>query len=479
MKCKSILIWTCLLLAINGTLTGQMKRIVVNKANIVVNRNQGSSSSNNPSSCVVDTITLTSQAQIDNFSTNYPACTTPKYLFIDGTGATPAITNLTGLSTLNEIKNKLRITHTSLTNLSPLNNLVLIGDTLDVEHNPLLTQLGLVNLDSVGALILIDLPVFNSLNGFSNNFSNIGSINIDSTALTNLNGLSGIINITQGGFYGLRIAHTPVTNLNGLANLSSINGYMILESNPDITSLGFNSLTSSAGFLFNDMPNLISIAGLSNHLTNTGVGTFWMINTGLTNLVGMDSLTSASNFYIWSNPNLTSLHGLERLSGNVGGGISIYDNQLLNNVSALSNITSIDGSTLEIHANPALTNLVGVGNITTIGHGLWINDNDGLTSLADLNSNLDIQNNGNEDSVRINDNAQLALCSFGPLCNYLTIDGRAEISNNATGCSTISEMLASCTAACAAGTERTWNGNNSSDWDDANNWTPSGVPGTC
>ncbi len=481
MKCKSLLIWACLALTGNTQLIAQMKKVVVNRSsNAATGMVQNYSTRGNTLSCSVDSIILTTQAQINNFSTTYPACTTPKYLLIDGTGASPAITNLAGLSSITQVIKKFRISHTSVTDLSPLNNLVLIGDTLQVEHNPLLTQLGLNNIDSLGALILLDLPALTSINGLSNNISNIGSVNIDSTALPNLAGLGGIVNITHGGFYGLRVSHNPsLTTLSSLNNLSTITGYMILEDNPLLTGTGMNNLTLASGFLLSDMPNLTSIAGLTNNLTNTSIGTFWMINTGLPDLAGMDGVTAAANFYIWSNPNLTSLQGLENLSGNINAGISIHDNQLLNSVSALSNITSINDGTLEFHANPALTNLIGAGNITSIGRGLWINDNDGLTSLNDLNNNLVILNNGNHDSLRINDNDQLALCSFAPLCNYLNSDGRAEISNNATGCSSITEILASCSSTCASGDERLWNGNNSSDWDDANNWTPSGVPGTC
>lgn len=480
MKCKFLLLWTCLILTGNVQLMAQMKKVVVNMSNHTGTLTvQNLFSPNNTLSCNVDTIIITSQAQIDNFNTNYPACNTPKYLFIDGTGASPAITNLNGLSSLTEIRNKLKISNTSITSLSALNNLTYIGDTLDVEHNALLTGLGLNNLDSLGALILLDLPVCTDISGLSNNINAIGSVNIDSTALTDLNGLSGIVNITNGSFFGLRIAHTPLANLNSFANLNSIQGYLILESNPNLTSIGMNSLTSASGFLFYDMPNLTSIAGLTTNLTNTNIGTFWMINTGLTDLTGMDAVTSAANFYLWSDPNLTSLHGLENLSGNIGGGFSIHDNPLLNDISALGNITSVSDGTLEIDASPSLTSLVGIGNITTIGHGLWITANDNLTSLGDLNNNLIIQNNGNSDSVRITGNDQLALCSFTPLCNYLNTDGRAEIANNAPGCSSINEILASCAGACTVGDDRTWNGNNSSDWNDADNWTPAAVPGTC
>ncbi|MBS1509467.1 MAG: hypothetical protein JST86_01405 [Bacteroidetes bacterium] len=477
---KAIFIWACLCLLVHTAVTAQMKRVVVKMSSKVRTAPvQNNFSPNNISSCTVDTIILTSQAQIDNFTTDYPACTTPKYLFIDGTGASPAITNLDGLSSLTEIINKLKISHTSIVNVSALNNITFIGDTLEIDHNPLLTGLGLNNLDSLGALILTALPLCTDISGLSNNITATGSINIDSTAITNLSGLSGIVNITNGGFLGLRIAHTPVTSLNSFANLNSIAGYMLLEGNPDLSSIDMNSLTSAYGFLFSDMPNLVTISGLTTNFPNAGIGTFWMINTGITNLTGMEGVTSATNFYLWSNPNLTSLQGLQNLSGNIGGGISIHDNPLLNDVSALSNITTINDGTLEFDSNPALINLAGVGNITTIGRGLWITNNSNLPSLADLNANLVIQNNGNTDSVRITDNNQLALCSFTPLCNYLNIDGRADIENNATGCSSIAEILASCASSCTAPPASVWNGTNSSNWDDADNWTPSGVPGFC
>ncbi|MBK6635998.1 MAG: hypothetical protein IPG38_18455 [Chitinophagaceae bacterium] len=105
-----------------------------------------------------------------------------------------------------------------------------------------------------------------------------------------------------------------------------------------LTSIGLNNLTHAYGFLFSNLPNLTGIAGLSYQLTNTNISTFWIINTGLTNLSGLDSLTGSSNFYIWNNPDLTSLHGLENLTGNINGGISIWNNNALADISALSNI---------------------------------------------------------------------------------------------------------------------------------------------
>ncbi|MBL0153958.1 MAG: hypothetical protein IPP93_10850 [Chitinophagaceae bacterium] len=478
MKRKLTGLTAVFLLVFSTCLTAQRPRVVKNMAPAATSRGN-THLTQRPNSCTVDTIILTTQAQIDNFATNFPACTTPNYLFIDGTGASPAITNLNGLSTLSEITHKLKISHTSLTSITALNNLVLIGDTLELEHNPLITEIGLYNLDSLGAIVFKDLPLLTNMAGLCNNITTIGSINIDSTALTSLEGLNPIVNINNGGFYGLRIAHTPILNLSSLENLSTLQGYFILEDNPELTDIGITTLTQAYGFLFSNLPNLTSLAGLSNQLTNTGIGTFWMINTGLTNLSGLDSLTSAANFYIILNPGLTSLHGLEKLSGDIGSGISVNWNNVLTDISALGNISSISDANLEISNNDLLASLAGVGHITSIGRGLWINDNNSLTTLADFNDTLVIQNTDNSDSVRINNNSQLALCSFTPLCIYLNTDGRAEINNNAPGCSSISEIAASCGIVCLAGAEKTWNGVVSNDWNDADNWTPAGVPGTC
>lgn len=436
-------------------------------------------SASNTSSCTVDTIILTSQAAIDNFSTNYPTCTTPKYLFINGQGASPAITNLNGLSSLTEVQHVLDIRHTSITNLNPLNNLANVGDTLWVEDNPLLTQIHLYNLDNLGALYFHNLPLLSSIDGLTNNLDSIGGfVHIDSTAITSLSGFANLRYVLRG----FAVAHSPITTLSALTKLEVIQDYLYLDSDSSLTSIGINTLKRTSGFLFSNVRNLSNLGPLSHQLTNTDIGTFWMIQTGISDLSGLDSLTSAGNFYIWLNDNITSLHGLEKLSGNLDGGLSIWLNQQLTDISALKNITSTDHGKVEV-ANCPVNTLNGLQNITSIGRGLWINSTD-LTSLDSLNNalvihNFDTDNDGNPDSLRIFDNTQLALCSSQPICYYLNTDGRAFIDNNAPGCATLSEVLATCSAPCPTPDQKTWNGSNSDDWNDAANWTPAGIPGPC
>lgn len=427
---------------------------------------------------ICDTIILTRQSAIDSFPVVYTGCSAVGILLIDGQNASPSITNLDSLQTITAVTGNLVIRNTSVTDLSGFSNLTQIGDTLQLEHNSLLTSIGLNNLTELGGIILLDLPVLTSIDGLSNHISTIGTVNIDSTALTDLNGLSGITAITDGAFYGLRVAHTPIVNLNSLANLSTIQGYLILDNDPDITSIGLTNLTQCSGFLFGSLPNLTSIANLTSNLSTTSIGTFWMIQTGLSDLSGLDGLTSASNFYIWLNPNLTSLHGLENLAGNIDGGFSFWANDQLTDITALSNITSLNNGTLEIHGNNLLSDLTGLGNITIVGQRLRVFENPVITSLNFLHPDLDIRDN-NDEGVEIRDNNQLALCSFAPLCTYLANGGTGDIQNNATGCNSIPEIIAACSNCNGSGILKTWTGSMGTDWDDANNWSPAGAPATC
>ena len=469
-------------LAVQVQLFGQqMKPVLIDsktKKEYKPKQYQVTTSPNGPISCTVDSIVLTTQAAIDTFSSAYPTCITPRILIINGKGASPAITNLNGLSGLTEVKQKLYIGYTNVTTLSPLNNLTLIGDSLQVEYDTLLTTIGLTNLDSLGRIVFNVLPLLTHFNGLSNNFHFIKSISIDSCGLTSIDGLSGIQHVTNGG---LDISYcTGIINLFGLADLETIDeGWLNLYHVEGLIELGIHKLKKAYGFLFWGMPLVTSLEDISYHLYDGNLSTFWMIETGLSNLAGLDSIKSVPNFYLWGNPVLTSLHGLEKLSGAVYYGFSLSDNKLLTNITALSGITDLTDGTLEIGRHPVLTNLTGLGNIVNIGKGLRIENNSVLTSLNFLDSNLVIHNNNNQDSVRIIDNALLSVCSFPPLCNYMAVDGRALIENNAPGCNSIAEVNLACNINCSGGDTLTWNGSVSNAWNDTTNWTPHKVPGHC
>jgi CARDB/PKD domain len=445
---KRHLLSVYLLLVIHFGLQAQMHRTIhVFAGQPVSNTNHVVNSANNTTACSVDTILLTTQAQINNFTTNYPACTNPKYLIINGDGASPAITSLAGLSTITEVVNKLVIKNTSVTNLSALNNITSIGDTLLLERNNLMTSIGLTNLTYLGGVIIEHLPLLNSVAGLCNNIHKTGLIKIDSTNLSNLTGLHTIDTLTTSNG-GLLIVNSPIVNVSTLNNLKYLEGYLILSNNALQTSIGLTNITNFWGFLIDGLPVLNSAAGLTNNLTNGNIGTFWFINTGLPNLTGLEGITGSYNFYINGNNNLTSITGLQNITGNVNG-ISFWGNALLTNITAIKNITSNNDGTVIVSYNGALTTIDGLKGITNIGKGLWIEGNSNLPSLDSLNTNLIIQNNLDpnnltKDSVRIANNTNLAVCANTAICNYINGGNPSYITNNDVGCNDTAQIHIAC-----------------------------------
>src|SRR5690554_1431309 len=122
--------------------------------------------------CPAGNVSLTSQAQIYAFATNYPNCT--------------------------EVSGNLTIKGANITDLTPLSNLTSVGGYLDIYNNSNLTNLdGLNNLTSVGGFLFID----------------------SNSNLTNLDGLN---NLTSVGGYLFIDSNSNLTNLDGLSNLTSV-----------------------------------------------------------------------------------------------------------------------------------------------------------------------------------------------------------------------------------------------------------------
>jgi hypothetical protein len=440
-----------ILLSLSHGVLAQKKRTIKVFNNVISLASKNNSTAlNKPNSCTVDTITLTTQTQINSFATTYPTCTTPKYLLINGEGASPAITSLSGLSSITQVINKLEIKNTSITSLSALNNITSIGDTLLLERNNLLTSIGLTNLTEIGAIYFSHLPQLNSVAGLCNNFHKTGLIYIDSTNLSNLTGLHTIDTLTASGGYPFQISYSPIVSLSALNNLKYIPGYFVLNNNNVQTSIGLTNIKDCYGFFFENLPLLNAVAGLTNNLTNGNIGSFWFINTGIPNLNGLEGLTGAYNFYLWGNNNLTSIAGLQNLTGNIDGGFSIWSNNLLSNIAALSGITNIDHGTIELSFN-AITNVNGLKGITNIDKGLWIEGNNNLTNLDSLHPNLIIHNNIDaysftKDSLRIADNPLLAVCEANPICNYINGGNPSYITNNAVGCNDTAQIHTACLA---------------------------------
>ena len=392
-------------------------------------------------SCLPEGITFTTQAQIDNFQTDYPGCTEIEgVVTISGSD----ITNLNGLSVLTSFGNDLKIwDNPILTNLSGLENITSIASSLNIGEfdyggNPSLTSLtGLDYLSSIG-----------------------GWLEIFGNPLINLTGLG---NLTTIGLGGLWIEENfPLENLTGLENLSNIGGELVIQNNLGLTSIvGLDHVISIDGYLqinnnltlstcevqsicdylaapigtieiYNNalgcnsqeeveeacsscLPEGITFStqeqidnfqinypgcteilgdvdiygntienlnGLSI-LTNIG-GDLTISNAnGLTSLTGLDNLMSIEGSLNYYGGNLTSLTGFEGLTS-IGGSFVVWGTSLIS-LTGLEGLTSINGN-IEIRYNHSLINLLGLDNLSLIDGSINFFRNDSLTNLIGLDN---------------------------------------------------------------------------------------------
>jgi hypothetical protein len=109
-------------------------------------------------------------------------------------------------------------------------------------------------------------------------------------------------------------------------------------------------------------------------------------------------------------------------------------------LNGLDNVTSIGGGILILN-DDGLINLSGLDNLTSISGGIQIIQNLALGSLA----GLDNVNANTIDSLLIRDNSLLATCEVQSICDYLAIpNGIIVIQDNAPGCNSQQQVQDAC-----------------------------------
>lgn len=301
--------------------------------------------------CADANITLTTQAEVDNFQAVYGNCdVVTSSLTI---GPSNDITNLDALIHLNSIEEVLYIEeNTQLTNLDGLENLNHIT-VMHINNNQNITDFdALSNLTSIGSIYIENNPKLASLSGFMNIITIIGQFFLTGNpALSSLQGLENLVstgdfhlsgsplipdfeplsNLTTISSIGLSISGTAAVNLDALSNITNFNGYLHIN--------GHGNLTNVDG-----LSNITQVTDLD--ITN---------NPLLTNLDGLSNLTSVeSHVTIRSNEVLTNIDGLMNLPNVINGNLWILENNAITHLEALSNLTSVEGE-LIIAGNSQLT----------------------------------------------------------------------------------------------------------------------------
>jgi len=209
-----------------------------------------------------------------------------------------------------------------------------------------------------------------------------GSLDIVGTDLQNLGGLESL---TALG--GLNIQNNAaLTNLDGLSGLVSVGDAVNIAGNDALTGVdGLASLTAVGGvFVLDDNLALSHVDGLAR-LESVGGDLLITDNTSLAQLDGLSKLASVgSAVSIQRNPSLADIDGLWRLSDFtvLPSTLTLADNRALLRLDGLSGLTAVND--LVIEYNDALIDISGLGGLTTVRDSLTIASNYALCqSLVD------------------------------------------------------------------------------------------------
>jgi hypothetical protein len=230
---------------------------------------------------------LQSQADIDNFQTNYPDCTELEGIIsISGDD----ITNVDGLNQLTSVLGTLKISYNNnLISLSGLSNLNTIAWNFYMETNPNLESLmGLNNLTTIAGDFQINVN-----NGLTNligleNLASIGGLSINGNEqLTNLTGLenidtiSGLLYIGYGNF---------LSSLVGLDSMLSIGSLRIIG-NPLLSTCSEDAIC-----------NKINIDPANVHIQSNAPGCNTLNEVEDACLVGVSESNLISEIHLFPNP---------------------------------------------------------------------------------------------------------------------------------------------------------------------------------
>gem|GEM_PF-1986997 len=192
--------------------------------------------------CLPGGISLSSQAEINNFSSNYPGCTRViGHVLIQSPSSD--ITSLVGLSQLTYIGADLVIKEQSLISLAGLENLDTIAAMLTIEGNEVLLGIdALTNLEKVDALRIRDNDQIRNLNAFAELSSSFSSIEISD------NDRLGTCDCALICTYGSRSSVIISDNAYGCDSKSELEMRCSGAGCPDVSSHNYNpsALSSSS-----------------------------------------------------------------------------------------------------------------------------------------------------------------------------------------------------------------------------------------
>jgi hypothetical protein len=328
-------------------------------------------------SCFVNQIL--SQEAIDNFATDHPGCIkvlgTLNITGIAGSG----ITNLEGLSQLEEIEGNISLGGLTLSNLQGMHNIKTVGG-LSFQNVNIPNLKGLEALEEVAGNVFLNDLAITSLEGLDNLIT-IGQ-NLEMLNCHELTSVSGLTSLTEIGSSFKIYASPRLTNLIGLPSLELGNSIEITWCDSLSTLEGLDQITSDSirSLTLRSNGNLLSLSGIENLTVQHGLTILG--NDRLQSLEGLSlNDTLLGDFIISSNDSLTNLHGLEELK--FVDDLDIVKNELLTSLDGLNSVKLIDVFLVE--DNDVLTDFRGLDSLSILGF-FTVENNPLLQSFQGLES---------------------------------------------------------------------------------------------
>lgn len=330
------------------------------------------------------------------------------------------LSDLPALTTLTLVGRQMTISHNpSLTALPGFPALDTVGDVLTVDDNPVLTSLALPKLRSARVFSIAGSPL--------HDLSGLGALEMVPDGLTLSGPIEALTGLTLASVGYLDMSLPRLKSLSGLGALRQVDRLSLAEA-PVSDLTGLHDLAVRA-FTLSDCPNLTSLQGLGsgvvvqewNLITNEHMtslnglplaglkGVYVQGLDQLTSLVALSEVESLSYLGLYMLPALSNLHGLERLR-DVSGDLSLQALPQLSALPELSALRTVDTLTLDSLAK--LKDLGGLSSLTHAYHGIFLNDNSVLSSLAPF---LSWPNGVVGGGLQIGDNPLLPQCQVDQL----------------------------------------------------------------
>jgi|GEM_PF-6040487 len=281
--------------------------------------------------------------------------------------------------------------------------------------------------------LAVELTSQASVDNFFTNYQcdSILSLTIHGLDISNLDGLLGLRYVEKD----VLIILTNLQNLIGLDSLRKINNTLTIAENESLVTLqGLEKLTSINTITINRNPNLENLTGLNNMTAAFDLRI--LENNKLINLEGLTKLKNIFYLTLLDNNGLQTLHGLQSIS-QVAEHLRITNNPNLISLDGIESIMVLEN--VEIWWNQSLQHLDALRYLTRIRGWISLQGNQNLSDIRGLNNITRV-----DGDVEIINNANLSDCSIRYFCNRLYNSSTTEISQNATGCESITEVLLSC-----------------------------------